>query len=102
MQRSHRKPILHLSEVRNKSIISHNRELTLIGRVFQINWPGGAFLWQRPVAIEVRQGDVVRRLSIHNATRRATTSIILAGLAIAVLTTSWMRLKNSTRRRRLS
>jgi len=99
MQRSQRKPILHISKVRDKPVATLGKEITLISRVFQVNWPGGAFLWQRPVAIEVRQGEIVRRLSIQNATRRATTSIILAGLAIVVLTASWMRLKTSRRRR---
>ncbi|SRR6266566_9820967 len=95
MQRSQRKPILHISKVRDKPVAIYDREITPISRVFQVSWPGGAFLWQRPVAIEVRQGEVVHRLSIQNATRRATTSIILAGLAIVALTASWMRLKNS-------
>jgi hypothetical protein len=99
MQWSQRKPILRISEMKGKPVVTHGREITLIGRVFQVNWSGGAFLWQRPVVIEVRQGNVVRRLSIHNATRRATTGIILAGLTITVATTLWMRLKNSRSRR---
>jgi hypothetical protein len=98
MQRSQRKPILRINEMREKSVSFYGKEITPIGRVFQVSWPGGTFLWQRPVAIEVRQGDEVRRLSIQNATRRATTSIILAGLAVVVFTASWMRLKNSRRR----
>src|SRR5436309_15952550 len=99
MQQSQRKPMLRISELRDKPIAAHDRQITPISRVFQVNWPGGAFLWQRPVAIEVRQGDVVRRLSIHNATRRATTSILVAGPAIIVRTASWMRLKTPRRRR---
>jgi hypothetical protein len=84
--------------MREKPVSVYGKEITPIGRVFQVRWPGGAFLWQRPVAIEVRQGDEVQRLSIQNATRRATTSIILAGLAIVVFTASMMRLKSSRRR----
>ncbi len=99
MQRSQRKPLVRISEMRNKPITTHGREITPIGRVFQVSWPGGTFLWQRPVAIEICQGNVVRRLSIQNATRRATISIMLAGLAIGVLAASWMRLKNARRRR---
>jgi hypothetical protein len=98
MQRSQRKPILRINEMREKPVSVYGKEITPISRVFQISWSGGAFLWQRPVAIEVRQGDEVQRLSIQNATRRATTSIILAGLAIVVFTASWMRLKSSRRR----
>ena len=90
--------MLRSSEMRDKPIVTHGQEITPIGHVFQVSWPGGTFLWLRPVAIEVRQGDIVRRLSIHNATRRATTGMMLAGLAIVVLTASWMRLKNSRRR----
>ena len=101
MQRSQRFPLVRISEMRNKPITTHGKEITPIGRVFQVSWPGGAFLWQRTVAIEIYQGDVVRRLSIQNTTRRATIIIILAELVIVVLVTSWMRLKNA-RRRRLS
>ena len=99
MQRSQRFPLVRISEMRDKPITTHDREITPISRVFQVSWPGGAFLRQRPVAIEIYQGDVVRRLSIQNATRRATFIMILAGMAIVVLATSWMRLKNARRRR---
>lgn len=99
MRRSQRFPLVRISEMRNKPITTHGKEITPIGRVFQVSWPGGAFLWQRPVAIEIYQGDVMRRLSIQNTTRRATSIIILAELAIVVLAASWMRLKDARRRR---
>jgi hypothetical protein len=99
MQWSQSFPLVRISEMRNKPITTHDREITPISRVFQISWPGGAFLWQRPVAIEIYQGDVVRRMSIQDTTRRVTIIIILAELAMVVLAASWMRLKNARRRR---
>jgi hypothetical protein len=99
MQRSQRKPILHNSERRHKPLTTQGKEITPIDHVFQVSWPVGTFLWQRPVAIEVRQRNVVRRLSIPNATRRATVSIIMAELAIVVLAASWMQLRNQRKRR---
>jgi hypothetical protein len=91
---------LRISETREKPITSQGRQITPIGRVFQIRWRGGMFLWQRPVAVEVRQGDEVRRLSIPNVTQRATSGILLAGLAsgIAAVSMMWMRRKISRRR----
>jgi hypothetical protein len=99
MQRSRRFPEVRISEVRNKPITTYDREITPIEGVFQVSWPGGVFLWQRPVAVEIQQGDVVRRLPIRDVTRRATISIRLVGLAIGVLAASWMRLKKAGRRR---
>jgi hypothetical protein len=98
MQRSQRFPVVRISEVRYKPITTYDREITPIDRVFQVRWPGGAFLWRRPVAVEIHQGDAVRRLSIQDVTRRATISIRLAGVAIVVLAASWLRLKKARRR----
>jgi hypothetical protein len=104
MQRSQRQPLLRISETREKPITTNGRQITPIGRVFQVSWRRGMFLWQQPVAVEVRQGDMVRHLPIPNVTRRATTGIILAALALAIaaLSTSRIRRKNSIKRRRLS
>ena len=101
MQRSQRFPLLRISEMRSKPITARGRQITPIGRAIQVNWRGGVFLWQQPVAVEISQGDEVRRLTIQNATRRATTSIMLAGLGIVVLAASLTRLKNARKGRSL-
>jgi hypothetical protein len=82
---------MQISETRGEPITASGRQITPVGRVFQVRWPGGGFIRHRPVAIEVRQGDVMQRVPIHDATRRATSAIILAGFAVVVIGSSWMR-----------
>jgi hypothetical protein len=78
-------PGLRIEETRGKQIAHRSREITPIARVAHVTWRGGGFDWQRPVAVEVRQGDAVQRVPIHNATRRAVAGIILGELALGVL-----------------
>jgi hypothetical protein len=95
-------PGWQISETRGEPITASDKQITPIGRVFQVRWPGGGFIRHRPVAIEVRQGDVLHRVLIPNTTQRITTTLMLTGLAIFVIGTTWMRRVNSqTRRRRV-
>ncbi len=98
MQRQPRIPEWHISETRGKPFAAYGRQIIPVGRVVQISWPGGGFTWHRPVAVEVHQGDKIRRLPIYNATRRATAMVMLVGLAIVVLVSAWRR-GGSIRRR---
>src|SRR5205085_11302645 len=91
MQQSPKKSGLQISETRGEPIMAFGKQITPVGRVFQIRWPGGRFIRHRPTAIEVLQGDVVHRVPIHNATRRATATIILTGLAIVAIGSSLLR-----------
>jgi hypothetical protein len=97
MQQSQRKPVLHTSENRYKPLTIQGKQITPISHIFQVRWPNGTFLWLRPVAIEVRQGDVLHRLPIPNTTRRATINIIIAELALVIFVALWMRQKNLER-----
>ena len=91
MQRQLKAPALHISETRGKSVTAFDRQTTPVGRVVQVSWPGGSFTWHRPVAVEVRQGDTIHRLPIHNVTLRAIGAIVLTGLAVVVLILLLMR-----------
>ena len=84
-------PGWQISETRGEPITASDKQITPIGRVFQVRWPGGRFIRYRPVAIEVRQGDMLHRVPIQNTTRRITTTLMLPGLAIFVIGTAWMR-----------
>lgn len=66
-------------------------EVVPIGFAVHVSWPGGGFTWHRPVAVEVRHGDDVRRLAIHDVTLEAIVSIVMTGIAIVILSTSWKR-----------
>jgi hypothetical protein len=99
MQRLARIRGWRISEAQGEPITAFGRQIIPVGRVFQLNWPGGAFVRHRPVAIEVRQGDVVHRLPIHHVTLRAITAIVLTGLAVAVVASLLMRWVHSRRRR---
>jgi len=91
MQKLPKIPGWPIYETRGDPITISGRQITPIGRVFQVRWPRGGFIRHRPVAVEVRQGDVLHRVPIPNTTQRITTTLMLAGLAIFAIGTAWMR-----------
>jgi hypothetical protein len=99
MQRQLSIPSWQISETRGKTLFAFGRQITPIGRAIQVSWSGGSFAggftWNRPLAIEVREGDMVRRLPIQNVTRRAILGLALAGLAVVALASSLRRRGNS-------
>lgn len=90
MQPAQRSPGWRAYETRGQPIHAHGREVTPIGRVTRISWPGGGLIWNRAVAVEVRQGSETIRLPIHNATRRAI-ALLLLGLAATTLLLAWVQ-----------
>ena len=80
-----------ISETRGETITIFGRQITPVGRVFQVRWPRGGFIHHRPVAIEVREGDVMRHVPIPNTTSRITSTLTLTGFAVAVIGSLWMR-----------
>jgi hypothetical protein len=85
MQPQLKVPALHISETRGNPITTFDRQTTPIGRVVQLRLPGGSFTWHRPVAVEVRQGETVHRLPIHDTTYLAMSVIFLTGLATVLV-----------------
>jgi len=92
-------------ETRGQPIQAQGQEITPIERVAQFRWPGGAMIWHRPVAVEVRRPGGIARLPIPNTTRRII-ALYLVGLALGVLALSLMQRRSgpqvSKRRRRRS
>ena len=91
MQLLSKMPGWPISETRGEPITAFGRQITPVGRVFQVRWPMGGFIRHRPVAIEVREGDVVHRVPISNTTRRITSVLTFTGFAVAVIGSLWMR-----------
>ena len=85
MQQAQKTPALQMIKTRGVPIGISGRQITPVARVISMRWPGGGFTWNRPVAIEVRQGGTVRRLPIHDMTTRVTLTIVLSGLALSAL-----------------
>ena len=83
---------LRLNEMRETPIRRLDMEMTPVTHVARVTLPRGSFVWRRPVAIEVRQGDMVRRVRIHDATRRAQVGVILVELALGILAASATRI----------
>ncbi len=98
MQTLPRKVGWHLREMRGRTTTAFNKQVTPLGRTVQVNWPGGSFLWQRPVGVEVRQGNTVRRVPIYNATFYVIAAIFLCGVAMIALASLWVRRSSQSRR----
>ncbi len=71
-------------ETRGQPIHAQGQDITPIGRVMQIGWPRVGLIWHRPVAVEVRRNDGVKRLPIRNRTRRAIV-FFSVGLSASIL-----------------
>jgi hypothetical protein len=98
MQQQLRAPGWHIGRTRGKPFTAFGMQVVPIGFAVHVSWPGGGFTWHRPVAVEVRHGDNVRRLAIHDVTLEAIVSIVMTGIAIVILSTSWKRWIHTKRR----
>lgn len=50
-----------------------------------IKFPYGGFVWQRPTAVLVQQGEQTQRYPITDVTRLATWSVLAASLLLPLL-----------------
>ncbi len=50
-----------------------------------LRWPFGGLVWNRPVAIEVQQGDQIERIPIPDVTRLAQIAAAAAGAMLAIV-----------------
>src|SRR5262245_34037838 len=80
------RPRVERREVRGEPLTLSGWRITPIKRVVHIAWPGGAWLWQRPVAVEIQAGESLRRMPVHNITRRALIVLALSAALVAVVT----------------
>lgn len=86
-----------VSETRDASTIAFGRQITPLSRVIQVRWSGGAHIWRSPMAIEIRQGGIVRRRPIHDVTQWINSGLIITGLAIVTMTSLWFKMKNKAK-----
>jgi hypothetical protein len=80
-----KRPSWRFDEVAGAPLALHGRQITPIARVLRIDWLGGHFTWQHPLAAEVREGGSTYRLAIPDVTRRVLAAIVLAGGILAIL-----------------
>lgn len=88
----------HAEDQRGAPLIIASQQLTPIERVTEVGWRGIALAWRRPVFLEVRQGDSVRRLSIRNQTRRLIAITVVAELALSAVSLQVWRGLSSRKR----
>jgi hypothetical protein len=50
-----------------------------------LRWPGGGWVWNRPVAVLVEQDGVTRRIPIVDVTRLAQLAFLGVGLGVWIL-----------------
>src|SRR5438046_3205992 len=85
MQRQLKEPVLQIRETRGNPIETSNKQITPIGRVFQVHLPFANITRHRPVAVEVRQEDTTYRLPIYDSTSLVISTIVLTGLATVLV-----------------
>lgn len=88
---SQQTPILRFDQVAGAPLTQHGLQITPIARTLRFEWLGARIRWERPLAVEVRDGTATYRLPIPDLTGRTLVAITLAGGAFAVLLTVWSR-----------
>ena len=63
-----------------ETIVASGVRVTPQSRALTVAWPGGGWVWNRPVALEVVQDGEVRQVPIVDVTR--WSQIALAGLTV--------------------
>lgn len=97
-------PRVRREDVRGPVIRQAGHGITPVARVTRMVWRGGAAEWHRPLAVEITgegSGQPFQRIAIHDATRRAVLSMLLASLAGAAAlagATRWVRQSQQARR----
>lgn len=75
----------HTEESRGAPLDIARLRLTPVERVTKVGWRGVGLTWRRPVFVEVRQENSVRRVPIYNQTRRAVVTVVVAELVLGVV-----------------
>src|SRR5579863_310435 len=91
MKSAAREPILQVNTSRGEPITTRYGQVVPLIRVVKLHWPGGGLNWNRPAAIELRQGQSRQKLPIKNATSRAIFIIVLTGLGITLGLSSFLK-----------
>ncbi|MDT8304835.1 MAG: hypothetical protein RRC07_02770 [Anaerolineae bacterium] len=80
--------VLSWQTTEGRPLTLHGRTITPISQALRVSTPVGGFVWNRPVAVLVAEGDVVTRQPIVDVTRfalwamggGAVLSIVIAAL----------------------
>lgn len=78
-------PGWRVEDLRGLPLTIAGQQLTPVERVTELGRQHLVVRWRRPVFVEVRQGDSVRRLPIRNMTRRVIAFTVLAELVLGAV-----------------
>lgn len=84
-------PSIQLDEVRGPVIRHGDQRITPIARAARLSWRRGRVEWHHPLAVEIADGDGIRRIPVHDTTRRVMvglfTAMLLAPVALGLRAT---------------
>jgi hypothetical protein len=78
-------PLFRYSETALTPIEIGEYTIRPVANAAALQWPFGGLVWNRPVAIEVQQGDQIERIPIPDGTRLAQIGAMIAGVGVALL-----------------
>jgi hypothetical protein len=65
--------------------------ITPESQALTLRWPGGGFVWNRPVAVLVERAQETERIPIFDVTLLAGVALMAAGLlSLVISTTLWI------------
>lgn len=76
---------IQLKTVQGTAVQTPHHTLISESQALIIKFPYGGFVWQRPTAVLVQQGDQTQRHPISDVTRLATWSLLGASLLLPLL-----------------
>jgi len=75
-----------------------DRTITLQSKAVSVRWPGGGWVWNRPVAAVVERDGVVERIPIVDVTRLAILALVGGTALLWLLALSLSKAKNMERK----
>jgi hypothetical protein len=76
---------IQLKTVQGTAVQTPHHTLIPESQALIIKFPYGGFVWQRPTAVLVQQGEHTQRHPITDITRLATWSVLAASLLLSLL-----------------
>ena len=75
-----------------------DRTITLQSKAVSVRWPGGGWVWNRPVAAVVERDGVVERIPIVDVTRLAILALVGGTALLWLLALSLSKAKTMERK----
>ena len=93
---AHLTDLIQLKTVQGTAV--HTPQYTLIpeSQALIIKFPYGGFVWQRPTAVLVQQGEQTQRHPITDVTRLTTWSVLAASLLVTLILRALSRSSKQT------